>query len=86
MSTMIRSPRLIVRSFTLLAHAYRILGWRRGCPSLITVQTRRTDERACQSMKCPACQKRGMVFEPFRKEMKYKVIARCEACGAAEEI
>jgi hypothetical protein len=61
-------------------------GYRGGAPPHITAQSQAIDRRACRRLVCPACRKRSCVYRPFTDGRGYRVLACCEACGAAEEM
>jgi hypothetical protein len=61
-------------------------GYVERVPHTLTLETRFADQRTCAHMKCPACRCRGLAYRPFRNANKYRVIASCPDCNAAEEI
>jgi hypothetical protein len=73
------------RSAQSLIHAARSAGFLPGVPPTVSEAARSVDASLCRRLRCPGCERRGMVFQPFRNGTRYKVIACCPACGAGDE-
>jgi Flp pilus assembly pilin Flp len=65
---------------------FAVEGFRPGAPRHITAQSQAIDRLVCRRLKCPACRKRGCDYRPFTDGRAYRVLACCQACGAAEEM
>ena len=57
-----------------------------GFPAALTLASRAADQRTCAHMKCPSCRRRGLAYRPYCRGNRYRVIASCPACFAAEEL
>lgn len=60
-------------------------GWKPGTPPGLTNLTVQTDLRICKQMKCPGCKRRGLEYRPYHRGQRYRVLAACPHCHAAEE-
>ncbi len=66
--------------------ALALLGYVEGAPSLLDAGTLAIDKRIYSTMRCPACQRRGMVFRPWKRGREYRPVAVCRHCGHGEEV
>jgi hypothetical protein len=64
----------------------RLAGFVPGAPPHVTWEARKIDAAACRQLKCPGCGKRRCVYRPFTDGARYRVLACCRGCGAAEEM
>jgi hypothetical protein len=69
-----------------LAQLLRDEGFTPAAPRHLRPETVAVDRHACQRLRCPACRQRGCVYRPFTDGRAYRVLACCQACGAAAEI
>ena len=61
-------------------------GFTPGIPANLTLESRATDQELCRRMRCPSCRRRGLAYRPYSNGKKYRVIAGCPTCNAAEEV
>jgi hypothetical protein len=56
-----------------------------GTPPHLSAQAQSIDRQLCRQLRCPACKRRGLSYQPFHGAGRYVVLAVCR-CGAAEEV
>src|SRR5690242_8439145 len=81
-------PRHLPRTFAELSEVLRVLGFAFGVPPWLPPTAAAIDRRACRLMRCPACRRRGLQYRPYHEPavLRYRVVAVCPECQAAEEV
>lgn len=74
-----------VKTVAALQGVLEAAGYQPGWPGQITPRTFAIDRRTCSRLLCPGCRRRGMKARPFRKGSRYRLLAWCPSCLAAEE-
>ena len=62
------------------------LGFEPGRPDHIGNVSWFIDQKTARRMVCPGCHRRGLIAHPYRNGSRYRVLASCPHCDAAEEI
>ncbi|HKI30298.1 MAG TPA: hypothetical protein VKA46_00300 [Gemmataceae bacterium] len=61
-------------------------GFTPGIPGRVTGDTRATDRCLCRRLRCPRCRARALTYRPYTDGQRYRVLACCRTCNAAEEV
>jgi hypothetical protein len=58
-----------------------------GVPRHLSLAARSADQDLCRRLRCPCCRQQGLAYRPFiNGKGRYRVVAGCPACMAAEEV
>ena len=68
-----------------IERAWRAIGFVEGGPPGIPPAIVATDIRCYRAMKCPACNRRGMVVRAFHRQSEFRLLCLCRHCGAGSE-
>jgi hypothetical protein len=71
-----------------LALSWEAQGFLAGTPPHVAPAMLAVDRRVCRGLSCPSCRRLGMGFQPFHNPVtgRYRVLAVCPNCSAAEEV
>jgi hypothetical protein len=57
-----------------------------GSPSHVSKECQAIDAAMCHAMRCPGCNRPGMLYNPMHRGREYRAVASCKHCGAGEEV
>lgn len=68
-----------------LSRELEAAGYQPDTPPHITEATRQLDSRLCRFARCEQCDRRGLVYRPYRRGRAYRIVAVCTACHHEQE-